>query len=338
MMTYLAIDKVVVRYGQLPILHGVDLQVGQGEMHVLLGPSGCGKTTLLRSIAGLTQTASGQIVLDGKRIDTLPPKDRGLGMVFQHYALFPNMTVRQNLAFGLEHKGVEKRLVGQKVDSALDTVSLVDHAEQMPHQLSGGQKQRVALARALVMEPKLLLLDEPLSALDAQIRKRLRDELKRIQREVGLTSILVTHDQDEALSLGDRISVMHGGAIAQTGTGPDIFYRPQDLFVAQFIGDANILAPKELARLTGKEGSGHAVIQPHAFKLEAQPGDDVIRLDGVIRELSVSGPVARYVLDIAGIAIKVETPTAANDRYLAPGEAVTISLRDRDVHLVTSAT
>ena len=195
-MTHLAIHNISAIYGNATVLDAIELGIDTGEMHVLLGPSGCGKTTLLRSIAGLVSPSSGSIMLDGRRIDTLPPKDRGIGMVFQHYALFPNMTVRQNLAFGLEQRRLAKKTIDDKVSSALETVSLSDRADRRPHQLSGGQKQRVALARALVLEPKLLLLDEPLSALDAQIRKRLRDELKRIQRESGLTSILVTHDQD----------------------------------------------------------------------------------------------------------------------------------------------
>lgn len=333
-MSHLSLSGISAGYDDVPILEDIDLAVGKGEMHVLLGPSGCGKTTLLRSIAGLVRPSQGEMVLDGRPIGRLPPRDRGIGMVFQHYALFPNMTVRQNLAFGLQHRRLDKREIAAKVDGALETVSLTDRADMRPHQLSGGQKQRVALARALVLEPKLLLLDEPLSALDAQIRKRLRDELKRIQRDIGLTSILVTHDQDEALTLGDRISVMEGGRIAQTGDGIDIYYRPASLFVARFIGDANIVEAQDLARLTGRHERRTAVIQPHAVRIGEEEGEGILTLRATVRETSVAGATVRYLLEAAGVPLKVEGQTSAEGRYLAAGEETKVSLRVQDVHLI----
>lgn len=333
-MTHLAIHNISAIYGNATVLDAIELGIDTGEMHVLLGPSGCGKTTLLRSIAGLVSPSSGSITLDGRRIDTLPPKDRGIGMVFQHYALFPNMTVRQNLAFGLEQRRLAKKTINDKVSAALETVSLSDRADRRPHQLSGGQKQRVALARALVLEPKLLLLDEPLSALDAQIRKRLRDELKRIQRESGLTSILVTHDQDEALSLGDRISVMNAGRIAQTASPQELYYRPADLFVAGFIGDANIITAEDMSRITGNRFERTCIIPPHAFTIGNAPDGTGVAFTAEVKDISIVGPTVRYQLDAAGVALKVEHASAHDTLYPPPGQQVTLTVAERQLHYI----
>lgn len=334
-MTYLDLSAIGMRYGDNVILDGIDLSVAQGEMHVLLGPSGCGKTTLLRSIAGLVQPDSGAIHLAGRAIEKLHPKNRGIGMVFQHYALFPNMTVRQNLAFGLEQRRLARKVIDDKIDAVLEIVSLQDKADARPRQLSGGQKQRVALARALVLEPSLLLLDEPLSALDAQIRKRLRDELKRIQRRTGLTSILVTHDQDEALSLGDRISVMNKGRIAQTASGPEIFYRPADLFVAKFIGNANILTAAEFGRLIGRDFDRTAVIHPHMFKIsEASSDGRVFAIPASVMESVTAGNVVRYVMKANDIVFNVEAQTTMHEGYFSPGEKAIVTIDPSNVHFM----
>lgn len=332
-MTHLDISAIGMRYGENTILDGINLSVAKGEMHVLLGPSGCGKTTLLRSIAGLVQPDRGSIQLAGRAIEKLHPKDRGIGMVFQHYALFPNMTVRQNLAFGLEQRRLSRKLIDDKIDAVLEIVSLSDKADARPRQLSGGQKQRVALARALVLEPSLLLLDEPLSALDAQIRKRLRDELKRIQRQTGLTSILVTHDQDEALSLGDRISVMNKGCIAQTASGSEIFYRPADLFVAKFIGNTNILAPADFGRLMNRDFDQTAVIHPHMIKIgNPSNNPDVITVAATIVETALAGSVVRYLVKANDVLINVEAETAMNADHLAPGDATHLTIDPSNGH------
>lgn len=331
-MISLAVQRVSASYGSTTILDSVDLSIAKGEMHVLLGPSGCGKTTLLRSIAGLVRPTSGAISLDGRRIDTLAPKERGIGMVFQHYALFPNMTVRQNLAFGLEQRALAKKLIDGKVAGALEIVALTDRADLRPHQLSGGQKQRVALARALVLQPKLLLLDEPLSALDAQIRKRLREELKRIQREFGLTSILVTHDQEEALSLGDRVSVMHAGKIAQTASPQDLYYRPASLFVAGFIGDANIITPEDMSRITGARQEKTSIIIPHAFAINGPKDPYALSFTATVRDASTVGAAVRYLMDAAGVALKVEHLSARQAAYPGPGQDVTLSVAECDIH------
>jgi putative spermidine/putrescine transport system ATP-binding protein len=225
-MSFVAVQNFAKSFGAVSVFADIDLDVAEGEICILLGPSGCGKTTLLRAIAGLVQQDRGTLSIAGQDVSRLSPAQRGVAMTFQHYALFPNMTVRQNLAFGLERKRLAKSEVVRKVDAALALMELGPRADARPGQLSGGQKQRVALARALVLEPRLLLLDEPLSALDAQIRKRLRDELKRIQRETGLTSILVTHDQEEALVLGDRVAVMNAGRIVQVDAARTLYDRP----------------------------------------------------------------------------------------------------------------
>jgi len=240
-VSYVEVRALSKAYDGNSVFKNIDLDVEQGQICVLVGPSGCGKTTLLRGIAGLTLPDSGVIRIDGRDVTRTVPKDRGVGMVFQHYALFPNMTVEQNLSFGLEQQKLPKGEVRKKVDSMIHLMGLEARAKARPATLSGGQKQRVALARALITEPKLLLLDEPLSALDAQIRKRLREELKRLQHQVGFTAIFVTHDQEEALSLADQVAVMMHGRIVQTGPPHEVYRSPADRAVAAFIGDANFL-------------------------------------------------------------------------------------------------
>lgn len=329
-----SIRDLSLSFGAVTVLKDLNLDIYDGEFLVLLGSSGCGKSTLLNCIAGLLEPTDGQIFIKDRNVTWEEPKDRGIGMVFQHYALFPNMTVRQNLAFGLEQRRLAKRTIDDKVFAALETVALSDHADRRPHQLSGGQKQRVALARALVLEPKLLLLDEPLSALDAQIRKRLRDELKRIQRESGLTSILVTHDQDEALSLGDRISVMNAGQIAQTASPQELYYRPANLFVAGFIGDANIISADDMSRITGSRFERTAVIPPHALAIRGTAEGATVSFTAEVKDISIVGPTVRYQMDASGVALKVEHPSAQDAQYAPPGQRVTLTVADRQVHYI----
>ncbi|WP_297460724.1 ABC transporter ATP-binding protein [Thermococcus sp.] len=218
-----------------------ELIVENGEFLTLLGPSGCGKTTTLRMIAGFERPDRGEILFDGRPVNDLPPYERNIGIVFQDYALFPHMTVFKNVAFGLEMKGLPKSEIERKVRWALEIVGLTGLENRYPEQLSGGQQQRVALARALVVEPEVLLLDEPLSNLDAKIRERLRGEIRRIQRELGITTIYVTHDQEEAMAISDRIAVMNVGRVEQVGKPLELYYRPETEFVARFLGLSNIL-------------------------------------------------------------------------------------------------
>jgi iron(III) transport system ATP-binding protein len=236
---YLVVTNVTKRFGDFVALRSVSLHVGEGEFVCFLGPSGCGKTTLLRAIAGLDIQSSGTIEQGGRDISALPPEERDFGIVFQSYALFPNLTVRQNIAYGLENRGMKRADIDARVHELLELVGLPDHARKYPSQISGGQQQRVALARALAPKPGLILLDEPLSALDAKVRIRLRQELKQLQQHLGVTMVMVTHDQDEALSIADRIVVMNVGVVEQVGTPAEIYDTPASRFVADFIGAMN---------------------------------------------------------------------------------------------------
>jgi spermidine/putrescine transport system ATP-binding protein len=254
------------------VLDSIDLAVRSGEFLTLLGPSGCGKTTLLRIIAGLESADSGTLLLQGKQANQLPPADRPLHVVFQQYALFPHMTVYDNVAFGLLCAGTPAAQRASRVTEALQRVSMADFSNKKPDQLSGGQQQRVAVARAIVLKPKLLLLDEPLSALDHHLRKKMRLELKNLQRELGITFMMVTHNQEEALTLSDRIAILNNGSIEQIATPREIYEKPSSLFVAQFIGEINVfqatnntrvaIRPEDIAicrlQQTEKQGENHA--------------------------------------------------------------------------------
>jgi putative spermidine/putrescine transport system ATP-binding protein len=235
----LRLDRVSRTFGALNALKGVSLTVRRGEFIALLGPSGCGKSTALNCLAGLLPTTGGGIWLDDKRIDTLRPEDRGFGMVFQNYALFPHMSVRKNIGFGLMMRGAAKARIAQRVDEALAMVRLKGQEEKLPGQLSGGQQQRVAIARAIVVEPPLVLMDEPLSNLDAKLRLEMRAEIRRIHNALGAATIYVTHDQEEAMSLADRIVVMRDGEVRQIGTPAELFSRPAEIGVAEFMGFRN---------------------------------------------------------------------------------------------------
>ena len=241
---YLQVNKLWKHYGNFAALKEVSLEIEEGEFVCFLGPSGCGKTTLLRAIAGLDPQSRGEIVQGGHTISRLPPEQRDFGIVFQSYALFPNLTVAQNIAYGLRSLKKSRKQVEQKVSELLETIGLPDMAHKYPAQLSGGQQQRIALARALATEPSLLLLDEPLSALDARVRLHLRQEIRSLQRKLGITTIMVTHDQEEALAMADRIVVMNHGIIEQVGTPEQVYRRPVNAFVANFVGTMNLLPVK----------------------------------------------------------------------------------------------
>jgi putative spermidine/putrescine transport system ATP-binding protein len=243
----LDVEDLTVRYGQALAVDGVTLAIEPGEVVALLGPSGCGKTTLLRVIAGFVRQAAGRVLVDGAAIDHLPANQRNVGIVFQNYALFPHMTVTENVAYGLRARGQRGAAVNDRVARMLDMVQLGAFRERLPRQLSGGQQQRVALARALAVQPSILLLDEPFAALDRNLRLDMQIEVKRLQRQLGLTTILVTHDQDEAMSVADRIAVMNKGTVEQFDTPVAIYDRPQTLFVNGFIGTTNLLPGKVTA-------------------------------------------------------------------------------------------
>jgi spermidine/putrescine transport system ATP-binding protein len=238
--TLLSLRGVSKHYGGKAVLEALDLDIGDGEFLTLLGPSGCGKTTLLRLLAGFERPDSGSLVLAGEEITALPPERRPLNTVFQQYALFPHMTVFDNVAYGLRREGRPKEEIRQRVQDVLAVVQMEGLASRRPHQLSGGQQQRVAIARAVVKRPRLLLLDEPLSALDYKLRRQMQIELKRLQRELGITFVFVTHDQEEALSMSDRVVVLYQGEVQQLGTPREIYERPSNLFAARFVGETNL--------------------------------------------------------------------------------------------------
>lgn len=239
MSEFLRVKDITKKYGNFTALDHVNLSIDKGEFVCLLGPSGCGKTTLLRIIAGLEKPTEGQVFLNGMDATHMHPSQRNFGIVFQSYALFPNMTVKDNIAFGLKNKHMKKDEINQKVEQALKQVNLLDQIKKYPAQLSGGQQQRIALARALVLSPDFLLLDEPLSALDAKVRQKVRKEIRSLQEELGITTIMVTHDQEEALTMADRIVVMNNACVRQTGTPVEVYERPNCPFVADFIGSIN---------------------------------------------------------------------------------------------------
>ncbi|SLN10286.1 Sulfate/thiosulfate import ATP-binding protein CysA [Roseovarius litorisediminis] len=262
---YLSIENLWKAFGTFLALKDISLEIIEGEFVCFLGPSGCGKTTLLRAIAGLDLQTKGRVLQDGKDVSNLPPSERDFGIVFQSYALFPNLTIEKNIAFGLENTGRKKPEIAARVNELLQLVGLPEQGKKYPAQLSGGQQQRIALARAIATNPGLLLLDEPLSALDAKVRVHLRHEIKELQRKLGVTTVMVTHDQEEALSMADRIVVMNQGVIEQVGTPTEIYRDPTTLFVADFIGEMNQI--NAVAGTSGriKIGEAEMISRPHNF-------------------------------------------------------------------------
>src|SRR5262245_32575514 len=321
-------------YGALHALDGLTIELAPGELVALLGPSGCGKTTALRSLAGLDEPDSGRIVVDGKDITRVSANQRGMGMVFQAYSLFPNMTARDNVAYGLRLRGVDGPARRKRADEMLDLVGLLAQGGRYPYQLSGGQQQRVALARALAIQPKVLLLDEPLSALDAKVRRQLREEIRRIQIAVGTTTLFVTHDQEEALALGDRVGVMSAGHLEQIAAPTELYDRPKTRFVAEFVGLTNpirgaasdgavqVLGAR-LPLLAGSAGSGEvtALVRPENVRLTAAA-------DGTARVAAVSflGSVCRAQVHLPDETLVVAQMAAADATELQPGEAVSVSI------------
>lgn len=305
-MSYIQINNLIKQFGGKDVLKSLDVSIEKGSLTTLLGPSGCGKSTLLRSIAGLHSIDKGEIIIDDKRVDTLSPKERNIGMVFQNYALFPNMTVEENIRFGLDMKKVSKSDSKTKVAQMIDLVGLTSKEDAYPRELSGGQQQRVALARALVTEPKVLLLDEPLSALDAQIRKHLQALLKRLQLELGITMVLVTHDQEEAMALSDYVYILNDGNIAQSGTPNEIYKHPKTEFIAKFIGSYNVLNSSTYERVfnTPLTDARFVAIRPETISPEEITGAKV--LEGEVLNTSMLGSIVRYDVQIGEEMIHVD--------------------------------
>lgn len=301
-MSYLSVTQLNKSYGPTSIFQEINFTASEGEFVTLLGPSGCGKSTLLRCLAGLTSVDSGQILLQGQDIVPLTPQKRSIGMVFQSYALFPNMSVERNVAFGLKMQKLPAADIQRRVGEVLELVELNDYAKRYPHQLSGGQCQRVALARSLVTQPRLLLLDEPLSALDARIRRHLRDQIRRIQKELNLTTLFVTHDQEEALTLSDRIVLMNKGKIVQNGNAESLYTQPVDLFAAGFIGNYNLLSAEQASRLTGEIFSGQVALRPESVAF-CSPEQGI---PAEILSHSLLGNVIRYRVKAQDVELMVD--------------------------------
>ncbi|NNJ14320.1 ABC transporter ATP-binding protein [Pseudomonas putida CSV86] len=320
-MSFVSIQNLEKTYAGSPVFKNINFDIARGEFITLLGPSGCGKSTLLRCIAGLTPVDSGRILLDGTDLVPLSPQKRGIGMVFQSYALFPNMTVAQNVAFGLRMQKVASQDSRSRVEEALRMVELQDFAARYPHQLSGGQCQRVALARSLVTRPRLLLLDEPLSALDARIRKHLREQIRSIQRELGLTTVFVTHDQEEALTLSDRIFLMNQGRIVQSGDAETLYTAPVDAFAAGFIGNYNLLDAESASRLLERPVSCRLAIRPEAIALSLDGA-----LDGQVRSHSLLGNIIRYRVEARGVELSVDVLNRSSADLYPDGQRVSLSI------------
>lgn len=353
-MASVELQSVVKNYGGAPVVNQVSLSVQDGEFLTLLGPSGCGKTTCLRMVAGFIAPDSGVVRIAGQDVTRVPAYRRNTGMVFQQYALFPHLSVAQNLAFGLQLRKVNRHDIRQRVEDALERIRLPGYGNRYPDQLSGGQKQRVALARALIFSPRVLLLDEPLGALDQKLREELQQEIKRIQKEVGITTIFVTHDQNEALSLSDRVVVMRQGGIVQIGAPKTLYDRPADRYVASFIGKINLLSvrakqdPERDGWLVGRPGgayqwrveldAGHhpereepllLALRPERIQLGAELPN---RIRGQVEQVTYAGD--GWLVDVRA-EDDVRIVAKVNNRVIpVSGEAVTLSWSHEDALLL----
>jgi putative spermidine/putrescine transport system ATP-binding protein len=338
--------------GGVRAVDAVAMEIRPGEFFSLLGPSGCGKTTTLRMIAGFDTPSSGEIRVDGADITHVPAHKRDMAMVFQNYALFPHRTVGENVAFGLRMRGLEKATIARKVKAALAMVELSGMEDRRPDQLSGGQQQRVALARAIVIEPRVLLCDEPLGALDKKLRQQMQFELKQLQKSLGLTLVFVTHDQEEALAMSDRIAVMNGGRVEQVGTPVEIYDQPETCFVADFIGDTNIFRGERVATAAGpglaagngltlalpnvapSEGTGVLSVALRPEKISISPEGSAVNAcaDGVVESTNFLGGAVLYRIALAsGHHVLAQQQNAGAGRLLAPGNPVTLDWKPADL-------
>ncbi|HWK68289.1 MAG TPA: ABC transporter ATP-binding protein [Rhizobiaceae bacterium] len=339
-MSGLSIRKLYKAFGAVTAVKGVDLEIGEGELVVLLGPSGCGKTTTLRCIAGLEDITDGSISIGDRVVSekgrSLPPERREIGMVFQSYAIWPHMTVAENVAFGLKLKNLPKSEIESRVRSALELVGLTGYSSRHVSQLSGGQQQRVALARAMALEPRILLFDEPLSNLDAKLREKMRFELRQIQQRLGITSVYVTHDQQEAMVIADRIVLMRNGVIEQMGAPEDLYHRPKTLFAAEFVGLANIYSGEArggevriangpvLKSSGGASGPVDVVFRPEQVRVSSeQPADATNALRATVKESYFLGNIEDLILTVEGIDIRTQLSPA---EHRTSGSSLWISI------------
>ena len=349
MATVLALAEVTKHYGEVRALRGVDLEVQSGELLTLLGPSGSGKTTLLKVIAGFEIAEGGVVTLAGRDITTLAPNKRDIGMVFQNYALFPHMSVAANIAFPLSIRKVAQKQVAERVDEALQLVGLTGYGERLPKQLSGGQQQRVALARAVVFKPRLLLLDEPFGALDRKLREQMQLEVRQLQQRLGITTIFVTHDQEEALVLSDRIAVMSDGLIEQLGHPRAIYANPVNRFVADFIGESNLLHARTTAngdaaflddgaitvlpdRRTADSEIG-LLIRPEAIQMQ-HATTDTTGFHGTVEEVVYLGSTLKYFVRLDSSTTVIARRSFGHPPVFTKGDRVAVAWSPSDVHVV----
>ena len=347
MGTEIRIAEVTKKYGDKTIIPNLSLTIRSGEFFTLLGPSGCGKTTLLRMIAGFNTIEAGSIYFDDKSINAIPPYLRNIGMVFQSYAIFPHMSVRKNVEYGLRQRKLDKKTIREWSDSIMETVKITEYADRSPNQLSGGQQQRVALARAIVIRPTVLLMDEPLSNLDAKLRIEMRSAIHDVQKEVGITTVYVTHDQEEALAISDRIAVMNQGEIQQVGTPVELYHRPANTFVATFVGTSTVFD----AVFQGNDGDAFVVIDgqlrvkvdhlrsgiadSEALKVSVRPEEFIpVRdpqqtnvLKGVVKSCVFLGKYLNYEVQLtSGRMIEMSQPASGLRDYFKEGEEIALTV------------
>ncbi|MSQ75011.1 MAG: ABC transporter ATP-binding protein [Rhodoferax sp.] len=352
-----AIENVALHFGATQVLRDINLNVEPGEFFALLGPSGSGKSTLLRLIAGFNRNQAGRVLIDGRDVSAVPPWQRNVGMVFQNYALWPHMTVAQNIAFGLEERRLPTADIKRRVAAVVELVELNGLEQRRPGQLSGGQQQRVAIARTLAIEPQLLLLDEPLSNLDAKLRLQTRQELKKLQRRLNITTLFVTHDQEEALTTCDRIAVLDQGVIQQVGTSLALFDHPQNRFVSQFIGSTNLFAGQFLAGGTGPSFASPALglvalpsvlvapsqpsemaFRPHAVRLcsaEQPPMAGHLQLSGVVHNQEFLGAFLRYEVRVGSALVLADQAHVRGQPSLPLGTAVSLLIPATEIRFIT---
>jgi iron(III) transport system ATP-binding protein len=346
--------NINLSYGATQVLRDVSLTIEPGEFFALLGPSGSGKSTLLRLIAGFNRNQSGQLLIGGRDVSAIPPWERNVGMVFQNYALWPHMSVLRNVAFGLEERRLPRADVRRRALAALELVGLAGYEERRPNQLSGGQQQRVALARTIAIEPQVLLLDEPLSNLDAKLRVQMRRELLRLHKRLGITTIFVTHDQEEAMTICDRIAVLDDGVVQQVGTPLELYDEPANRFVAQFVGSVNLFegslrrkhdrllfVSPELGEvawpqvLPADEAERLEIaFRPHAAKIVTSRSDAELCLDGVVEGAEFLGEFVRYEVRVAGALVIADQPHAQGGDRLARGTPVILAVPSAEIRLI----
>jgi putative spermidine/putrescine transport system ATP-binding protein len=330
MTAAVSLQKVSRHFGSVKAMDEVDLEVAPGEFFAMLGPSGSGKTTCLRLIAGFEQPTSGRIQIFGEAVEGVPPYRRNVNTVFQDYALFPHMNVRDNVAFSLMLRKVGHAERNKAAEEALEMVRLSGYGDRRPGQLSGGQRQRVALARAIVNKPKVLLLDEPLGALDLKLRESMQEELKALQKTLGITFIFVTHDQGEALSMADRVAVFNDGRVQQIGSPEDIYRRPKSRFVADFVGSSNVLEPDFVQSIAGEKR--WASLRPEAIHVMPAAGNAASHMTGTILSRSYLGPVVRLLIDLNGTQLHASVPST--EAIPGEGERVTLGFAKDALHMM----